>query len=71
MEGTREAIVSTASSSETAARERAVAEAIHSCEMEGLSVTPATRAEADEYAAGTIDVDELIARIQVRYPGAE
>jgi hypothetical protein len=50
-----------------AARERAVEDAIHSASMEGLTVTPATRADADEYAAGAIDVDELIARVDARH----
>ena len=35
---------------------------MHSAAMEGLAVTLATRADADEYAAGAIDVDELIGR---------
>ena len=34
--------------------------------MEGLAVTPATRADADEYAACAIDVDELIGRVDAR-----
>jgi hypothetical protein len=50
-----------------AARERAVEDAVHSATMEGLTVTPATRADADEYAAGAIDVDELIARVDARH----
>ncbi len=50
-----------------AARERAVEDAVHSASMEGLTVTPATRADADEYVAGAIDVDELIARVDARH----
>jgi hypothetical protein len=50
-----------------AVRERAVEDAIHSASMEGLTVTPATRADADEYAAGAIDVDEFIARVDARH----
>lgn len=35
--------------------------------MEGLTVTPAGRADADEYIAGHIDSDELVARARARY----
>ncbi len=50
-----------------AERERRVAEAIHSGEMEGLSVSPAGRADAQEYIAGRLDSDELVARARARY----
>ena len=50
-----------------AERERRVAEAIHSGEMEGLIVSPAGRADAQEYIAGRIDSDELVARARARY----
>jgi hypothetical protein len=50
-----------------AERERRVAEAIHSGEMEGLDVTPAGREDAAEYVAGRIDSDELVARARARY----
>ena len=50
-----------------AERERRVADAIHSGEMEGLSVSPAGRADAQEYIAGRIDSDELVARARARY----
>ena len=50
-----------------AERARRVAEAIHSSEMEGLTVTTATRADAGEYIAGRIDSDELVARVRARY----
>ncbi|TFC52861.1 MULTISPECIES: antitoxin VbhA family protein [unclassified Cryobacterium] len=50
-----------------ALRERAVEDAVHSAAMEGLTVTAATRADADDYARGSIDVDELIARIGTRH----
>jgi hypothetical protein len=50
-----------------AERERRVAEAIHSGEMEGLRVDPGTQADADEYVAGRIDSDELVARARARY----
>ena len=42
-------------------------EAIHSSEMEGLTVTTATRADAGEYIAGRIYSDELVARVRARY----
>ena len=48
-------------------RERVVEEAIHSGEMEGLHVDPATRADTAEYVAGRIDSDELVARARARY----
>lgn len=50
-----------------AERERRGAEAIHSGEMEGLHLTPAGRADAQEYIAGSIDSDELVARARARY----
>jgi len=52
---------------QAAEREQRVAEAIHSAEMEGLDVSAAGRADADEYVAGRIDSDELVARAQARY----
>lgn len=58
---------STVTACEQAERGRRVGEAIHSGEMEGLHVTPATRADADEYVAGRIDSDELVARARARY----
>ncbi|MDF1489616.1 antitoxin VbhA family protein [Tessaracoccus caeni] len=58
---------STVTPTTEAERERRVAEAIHSGEMEGLSVTPAGRADAQEYVAGHIDSDELVARARARY----
>lgn len=48
-------------------RERVVEEAVHSGEMEGLQVDPATRSDADAYVAGRIDSDELVARARRRY----
>ncbi|WP_159624793.1 hypothetical protein [Actinomyces sp. zg296] len=44
-----------------------VAEAIHSVEMEGLTVTESGRQDAREYIAGRIDSDELVARARARY----
>jgi hypothetical protein len=35
--------------------------------MEGLSVSPAWRAEAQEFIEGRIDSDELVARTRARY----
>lgn len=50
-----------------AERERRVAEAIHSCEMEGLPVGRAFREDAQEYIDGRIESDELVARARARY----
>lgn len=58
----------TAATATTAAeRESRVAEAIHSGEMEGLAVTAVGRQDAQEYVAGRIDSDELVARARARY----
>lgn len=53
--------------SERVERERAVAESIHSGEMEGLRVTDAARADSADYVAGKIDSDELVKRTRARY----
>ena len=42
-------------------RRFALEQAEHSGEMEGLHIDPATRADAEEWVAGRIDVDELLA----------
>ena len=49
------------------ARRIALEQAEHSGEMEGLHIDPATRADAEEWVAGRIDVDELVARGRARY----
>ncbi|WP_413543908.1 hypothetical protein [Citricoccus nitrophenolicus] len=49
------------------ARKLQVEEAIHSAELEGLSVSEDTRADADSYVAGHIDSDELVDRVRARY----
>lgn len=48
-------------------RARQVAEAIQSAALEGQTVTPATRADMDDYVAGSIDADSLVERIRARY----
>lgn len=48
-------------------RRRRVEVAVHSGEMEGLHVTPDTRADAEEYVDGQIGVEELRARVRARY----
>jgi Antitoxin VbhA len=53
--------------SERGERRRRVEDAIHSNEMEGLHVNADTLADADEYVAGRIDSDELVARARPRY----
>ena len=45
----------------------ALEQAEHSGEMEGLHVDPATRADAEEWVAVRIDVDDLVARGRARY----
>jgi hypothetical protein len=50
-----------------AERERLVAEAIHSGEMEGLRLSAAGRRDAQEYIDGRIDTDELVARARARH----
>lgn len=49
------------------ARAARVEAAIHSAEIEGLSVTQSTRADADSYVAGTIDSAGLVDRVRARY----
>lgn len=49
------------------ARRRAVDEAVHSGEMEGLHVDRETLDDADRYVTGEIDVDELVRRTRARY----
>ena len=57
-----------ATSTITAAeRQRRVDDAIHSGEMEGMHVDPATRADAGDYVAGRITSDELVERARARY----
>lgn len=48
-------------------RAASLAEATHSAALEGLTIGPATRADAEEYVQGDIDVDELVRRVQARY----
>lgn len=48
-------------------RQRRVAEAQHSGEMEGFTVDPETKDDSDDYVAGVIDSDELVARARARY----
>lgn len=48
-------------------RRFALEQAEHSGEMEGLHITPATRADGEEYAAGRIEGDEFVARVRARY----
>jgi hypothetical protein len=52
---------------ERAERQRRVEDAVHSNEMEGLRVNGDTLADADDYVAGRIDSDELVARARARY----
>lgn len=49
------------------ARAMHVEEAVHSAELEGLSVSEGTLADADSYVSGQIDSDELVDRVRARY----
>lgn len=51
----------------TEVRAQHVEAAIHSGEIEGLTVSDATLTDADSYIAGTIDSDELVDRVRARY----
>lgn len=59
--------ITTITAAERAERERKVAEAIHSGEMEGLRMTDATRTDAGKYIADEVDLAELEARVRARY----
>lgn len=48
-------------------RAEQVEAAVHSAEIEGLSVTSDTKADADSYIAGTINSSELVDRVRARY----
>lgn len=48
-------------------RERKVAEAIHSGEMEGLQTSNAAKVDAGKYIAGEVDLAELEERVRSRY----
>ncbi|MFT3872003.1 MAG: hypothetical protein QM714_05045 [Nocardioides sp.] len=48
-------------------RARVVGEAIHSAEMEGLTVSEAAVSDSAAYVAGEIDSSDLIARARARY----
>lgn len=58
---------STITAAESVERQRRVDDAIHSGEMEGMHVAPATRADAGDYVAGRITSDELVERARARY----
>lgn len=51
----------------TEVRAQFVEAAIHSGEIEGLTVSDAALADADSYIAGSIDSDELVDRVRARY----
>lgn len=48
-------------------RAESVADALHSNALEGLVCTPGTLVDLGEYVAGTIDVEEALARVKRRY----
>ncbi len=57
----------TSPSTTEAERARQVEEAVHSVQMEGLDLAPADAADAAEYVAGRITLDEYGRRTRVRY----
>lgn len=63
---TQAARITPTSTTETA-RARQVEEAVHSVRMEGLDLTPAGAADAAEYVAGRITLDEYGRRTRARY----
>lgn len=52
---------------DAAQRDRAIADARRSSELEGSHSTAATRADQDAYARGEIDIEQLGHRIRARY----
>lgn len=60
-------ITTTITAAEREARVRAAAEAEHSGEMEGLSITPDVRRDSAAYTEGEISSDELVRRTRARY----
>jgi hypothetical protein len=63
---TKAARVTSTSTSE-AERARQVEEAVHSVRMEGLDLAPEDAADAAEYVAGRITLDEYGRRTRARY----
>jgi hypothetical protein len=57
----------TSPSTTEAERARQVEEAVHSVRMEGLDLSPAAAADAAEYVAGRITLDEYGRRTRARY----
>lgn len=51
----------------TTERARRVSVARHNGRMEGVDVSPATRADADDYIAGALSAPDLLARTRARY----
>lgn len=58
---------STISAAERELRERVVADAAHSSEMEGLVSSSEYRADAAAFVEGEFDADELVRRTRARY----
>lgn len=48
-------------------RRKALEQAEHGVEMEGLHISAATRADGEDYAACRINIDELVALGRARY----
>lgn len=61
-------IASDARTALTPERRAMIAEqSLHSAELEGHSVTPATQQDTAEYVSGEIDAQELRRRVRARY----
>lgn len=48
-------------------RAESAAFSLHSSELEGLHVSPATREDTEAYVSGEIDSAELLRRVKARY----
>ncbi|MET4705021.1 hypothetical protein [Frigoribacterium sp. UYMn621] len=48
-------------------RADSAAQSLHSAELEGHSVTPATQLDTEMYVSGEIDSQELLRRVRARY----
>lgn len=55
------------SAEERKRRREAVDDSIHSLEMEGLAVSDRQLANLDDFVAGVIEMDELLARTRAPY----
>ena len=66
LEHSKEVFV-TIDTADSARRERAIADASRSSELEGSQSTAATRDDQDAYVRGEIDIEQLGDRVRSRY----